>query len=233
MTQQSFCRNLINLRKSKNLSTESCAMVAGISTELYEKMELGFEKVTFEVLEKLAKFYQIDIAYFMEEHDVQPAAQPVQTAAPAGKKNVTYPKSTKAFNILGIIFAAAMLLIYSIAPIGWVYEFGGDFTFWTLLEYGNAIGFMAAFFTLIYIVWALVNQIMMTSSNKIKFSVYGFVESVISITLVALSAVFNLYLLTKGISGTGFIVFICLIGVDLIFAIIRLVLVVKLRKKMQ
>ena len=226
MTQQSFCQNLINLRKSKNLSTESCAMVAGISTELYEKMELGFEKVTFEVLEKLAKFYQIDIAYFMEEHEVK-TTNTASSVKPA-KQNANYPKTTKAFNILGIIFAAMLLLLYALVPIAFIYSY--TFTFWDLFG-GSAVAFMTAFFTLIYILWSFVNQIVMTSSIKTKCSVYGLVDGIVSLALVSLDLVLNFYLLTQGFAEPGFIIFICILGLDLIFAIVRLVKVVKLRRK--
>lgn len=219
-------KNMIALRNKHNLTTAQVATIAGVEKSIYEKMELGFEKVSYEVIEKLAKFYNVDVTYFAQENkDVKP--QVTETVKKA-KVNKERSKMVKVSNILTMITACLLLVCFVIVPI---YSDYITVFVWNLFEgYGIAIALVVI--VLLYTLWSFVHAILHRSSANIDLSVYGFVSKIISVALCAFTFAFGvIYFIVSNGLPLLMLVHLSVTLVDLIFVIIKLVAHVKATKK--
>lgn len=222
-----FNKNMIALRNKHNLTTTQVATIAGVEKATYEKMELGFEKVSYEVIEKLAKFYNVDVTYFAQENkDV--LQQGVQTVkSPKVKKERA--KMVKVSNILTMITACLLLACFIIVPI--YSDYGVTVFVWHMFG-GYGIAIALVLFMLLYTLWAFVHAILHLSSANIDLSVYGFVSKIISVALCAFTFAFGvIYFIVSNGLPLLMLIHLSVTLVDLIFVIIKLVAHVKATKK--
>lgn len=232
MALDNFSQNLIMLRNRHNLTTEQTAVIAGVERGTYEKMELGFEKVSYEVLEKLAKFYNVDITYFATENEVEIAPEQKQATPKTAKtKAVTSvnPKAGKASNIMTLISSILVFICFVIVPVG---DFYGYVMFtWDLFS-ADGLTVMTIILMLFYALWALTNSIMHISSKGINQGTYGLVSKIVSLgfggIVLLLEIIF--FIRTQTIFAI-FLVHMVVALVDLIFNIIKLVSHCKNNKK--
>ena len=193
-------------------------------------MELGFEKVSYDVLEKLSNFYSVDITYFGEAHEMQKTATnenvKKEAATQKVKKTYTRTKKIKVFNILTLI-SSILLLISIITPIYRI-----DIMPLHLL-FGSGFSVVIAIFMVICAIWCLVNAILHMSSKVLDQGVYGLISKIITVVLTSITTlfVFILFIELAGIGGYLPIIHVIIYIVALVFEIVKLVLHVKNNKK--
>ena len=238
MSLDNFSRNMIALRNRHNLTTAQVAAIAGVEKASYEKMELGFETVSYEVLEKLAKFYNVDVTYFAGEGQVEQKTNGIkETSAVAPKQPKPVPqgvKGVKAFNILTLITACLLLVCFVIVPMVSGYtDYWGTVTFFVWHMFGGgALEVIVAVLFLIYVIWALVHAIIHMASANINLGTYGLVSKIISIVLNGLLLMFEIILLiASNFAYTIMLVHVAITILDLVFNIIKIVKHVKSNKK--
>ena len=230
MALDNFGKNLIALRKKHNLSTEQVAVIAGIEKATYEKMELGFDAVTYEVIEKLAKFYNVDVTYFAAENEVEPEQKQVAPKAVKAKAvEPANPKAGKATNIMTLISAILVFICFVIVPVAIVYGYT-VFT-WDVFNANDGITVITFVLMLLYAVWALANSIMHISSKKISYGTYGLISKIVNVAFGGLVLILEVVFLAR-FSGfySMILIHIAAAVLDLIFNICKLVSHVKNNK---
>ena len=233
MALDAFSKNLIALRKKHNLTTEQAAVIAGIERGSYEKMELGFEAVSYEVIEKLAKFYNVDVTYFATENEVEIAPEQKQVTPKTAKtKAVTSvnPKAGKATNIMTLISSILVFICFAIVPVITI----NGYTAFTWDLFGATDGLTTITFVLmfIYALWALSNSIIHLSSKNINHGIYGFVSKIINVAFGGLILVLEIVFFARSSAYfTIFLIHIAVALIDLIFNICKLVSHIKNNKK--
>ncbi len=233
MALNTFSENLIALRNKHNLNTTQVAAIAEIERTSYEKMELGFEQVSYEVLDKLAKFYGVDVSYFAQVHEEAQPKQSQEKKQSTEKAFGTSSKANKVFNILGLVTAGLLFVWFVFIPIyiGYVDIYGTTISLYMYdLFYSNVISIIMAVILLIYPIWAIVNPILYMCSKKIDLGTYGFVSKIISVAFSGLSFVFAIVLIIK-LTSLLAILYAVVSLIDLVFAILRLVTHLKDNKK--
>ena len=233
MALDAFSKNLIALRKKHNLTTEQAAVIAGIERGSYEKMELGFEAVSYEVIEKLAKFYNVDVTYFATENEVEIAPEQKQVTPKTAKtKAVTSvnPKAGKATHIMTLISSILVFICFAIVPVITI----NGYTAFTWDLFGATDGLTTITFVLmfIYALWALSNSIIHLSSKNINHGIYGFVSKIINVAFGGLILVLEIVFFARSSAYfTIFLIHIAVALIDLIFNICKLVSHIKNNKK--
>lgn len=230
-----FSQNMIALRNKHSMTTTQVAQIAGIDKATYEKMELGFEKVSYEILEKLANFYSVDITYFGEAHEMPKTTNTNEgsTAAKKEKKTYTRTKKIKVFNILTLITSCLLLICLAIPlePRAGIYPFNYVFS-------GDAFNWGTLTCILLYICafWCLANAIIHISSINLDQGKYGKASKITSVVIISITSLFVFLMFINfafvhyfhsAVSIIHAIIYI----VALIFEIIKLVLHVKNNKK--
>ena len=233
MALDTFSKNLIALRKKHNLTTEQAAVIAGIERGSYEKMELGFQAVSYEVIEKLAKFYNVDVTYFATENEVEIAPEQKQ-AAPKATKTKTVasvnPKAGKATNVMTLISSILVFICFVIVPVAIVYGYSA-FT-WDFLGAADGITTITFVLMLIYALWALSNSIIHLSSKNINHGTYGFVSKIINVAFGGLVLILEIVFFARTDAYfTMFLIHIAVAIIDLIFNICKLASHIKSNKK--
>lgn len=62
-------KRLINLRKSKKMTQEEFAKAIGITRSSYSQYELGNREPDYDILDKIAKFYDVTVDYLLGRID--------------------------------------------------------------------------------------------------------------------------------------------------------------------
>ena len=169
--------NLVKYRKRQNLTANQISKILEINEDDYIKMELGYIEPNFDMLKKLADFYNIDV-YDLFNDNVENDY----------KNSTTYQKSLKILDILALSFISSLILylfIFAILPY--------EYKYFGILSY------------FIYsIPWVLANNIVFVSSEKAKQGLYGFVTKIISMVFSSLFVLVALILLIKYFQTAGF-----------------------------
>ena len=231
MNHESIRKNMVNLRNSKNLTTAQVAMILGIQPDLYEKMELGFEETTYEVLSGLSKFYGVDVSVFSQNQVItEPRAERVST-----KVVTTYGKTSKIWEVLSLIASALMFVFYLFLPYGhffasiFGYEFSGDPTF-VMLFNGNSAGICVAVFMLLFIIYLITNSIIWATSDKLKQNLYGKISGILNIVSTVLILALFVYVVTEVMVTIGTLIIGFVIILLTVFEIVSFVRRNKLKK---
>ena len=66
---QIVAKNLIDLRKSHNLTQQDFAKIFNYSDKTISKWELGYAIPSVEVLKEIADYYHVTVDYFLEPHE--------------------------------------------------------------------------------------------------------------------------------------------------------------------
>ena len=207
--------NLTFLRLKHNLSFEKVAEICGISTTDYKKIETGFETPSFEVLDKLAEFYQVDIGVLSNnllQDETKSNATNLNNSSDSSnetsnsngrsetsKRDSIYENKKWlsglefAGDIVSLVAGVGLLGVYLFVAIVKNYsvsflgaEFSGSIYLYNLFAVPDVLACLLGLFGFLVPTWLVVNSIIMLCSKNLKFGKYRFVSSIITIASTGL-----------------------------------------------
>lgn len=163
MNKEAIGNNLYRLRKSKRLSEAQISQIVGIDETQYVKIECGMEEASFDLITKLAKFYNVDVI------SITSSDKKVRIKDESNKI-----KYSKTLGIISLSISALLLILFFAV---YVYEFAirvpmpinrpieylwAQVSFLGLLRgtFGTAGTIIAVLFMLL-LIWSITNNILM------------------------------------------------------------------------
>ena len=190
-----FSENLISLRKQKDLSIEQVAIIAGVEVEAYEKMELGFAEIPYDVLKKLAKFYGVEITYFISGHS-QSVVEKTDVSVKKGEDR-SISKANNVFKIIGFVASILLALYFLVTPI---FFDGCDYIYiWNFFDpfYGGDFEQFAILYLMFNAAWGLTASIIFMVSKNLYLNKFGFIAKIISTTTNSIGVVLVVGLMSR------------------------------------
>lgn len=235
-----FSENIVYLRNSKGFSSRQAAQIAGIELERYEKLELGEEKPSLAIVNRIAEFYSIDSTDLMYEVlniDSQTNINNIISKKTYAQNDKVAEKRgfvlAKGWNVAMLVVSAIILVMYFLMPFfhsteawsmaGWSFDATFNITFLTLFSAEGWYVFDAILIILLNM-WMLVSSIVLLCSQKLRSSTFAKVCSVINVVISSFY-IFNMTLLCVKINYTAhvaawFVVYIIALFAS-VFALIQ------------
>lgn len=202
-------KKLITFRKEKKLSTSQVAMIAGLDEKEYEQIENGVIKADLNVLNKLAKFYGVNLEETAEEKEE--IKKPVKVAS---------DRLAIGMNLAFFIIAILSIVWFFFIPIGTfnVYGISGEILLLDLLSVSNIGISTVTIIMLSTLAFGLIDSILLFALPKLTNGTYNKISSIIKYVFSTYELAVLIYFLvaSDGMDIIGGIILAVLWGIDMV-----------------